>query len=82
MQVEIPQLDIIETRLAALESTISRMTATKRYYNVKESAQQLNVSVKTVRRYLAKGYLKRSLAGRTIQIPIEAIKDFSKNNVR
>jgi excisionase family DNA binding protein len=48
------------------------------FYTVKEAAKALNVSEKSVRRFLERGILKSSLALRKKLIPREQIKNFFK----
>ena len=83
MHVELksPELDGIIARLATLEERMAGMQAKKRYYDIKEAAVYLNVCSKQVRRYLTRGLLQRSLAGRKIQIPAESLEDFRKLTV-
>lgn len=50
--------------------------AVKRFYNVKEAAVELNVSVKSVRRFIERGFLKPCRALHKLMIPLEDIEGF------
>jgi excisionase family DNA binding protein len=74
MRALIDELENFAKRLLSIERIISELQRkqikepVKEWYNVSEAAKYLNVSIRTVRRLLARGLLKRNLAIRSIRI--------------
>ena len=82
----VPQL---LARMEALEKIIARIEdrltikpeRAKRYFNIKEAARELNVSVTSVRRLINRGLLNKSAGTRKIQIPAEEIESYRPRTV-
>ena len=69
------KLSRLEQRITALEKV---KPLEKLFYDLKETAHMLNVSVSTVRRYKKEGLLAYSKVDHKVQVPAQSIKDFSR----
>lgn len=72
------QIAALGEELAALRE--SRQKASK-WLKLREAAEVLNTSPKTVRRYIDRGLLKRNSASRHILIPAEDVEGLRKKVV-
>lgn len=68
----------MKQRIAHLEAKIhvKRSDQVKAWYSIKDVARHLNVSERTVRRFLDRGLLQRCLASGKVLIPAESLKTF------
>ena len=66
----------LKSKLLESKNQAVRKLQIKAWYSIKEIAEHLNVSERTVRRYLERGLLKRSLASGKVLIPSESLKSF------
>jgi excisionase family DNA binding protein len=80
--------DVVESEIAVVREEIKRIVQSKeilprmnRFYSLKETAVELNLSEATVRRLITRGLLRPSKATRHIRIPREQIDEFSRNTV-
>jgi len=70
------RLDSIEKKLNHAPAAPAVSTRNKRFFTVRETAEELNVSTKTVYRLINRRFLKPSRALRTFRIPLKDIEDF------
>jgi hypothetical protein len=82
----VPQLlakiETLEKSLARIEERVSvKPERHKRYYNIKEAAIELNMSVTSVRRLIERNLLSKSAGTRKIQIPAEEIENYRSRTV-
>jgi AraC-like DNA-binding protein len=82
----VPQLlarmDTLEQYLARIEERIcAKPDRPKRYFNIKETARELNMSVTSVRRLIERNLLNKSAGTRKIQIPAEEIESYRSRTV-
>lgn len=66
------QIAALRADVAALRGKRERETE-KKWLRLREAADVLNTSTKTVRRYIERGFLRRSAASRHILIPSEDV---------
>ena len=84
MKVELPELDGLIARIETLEDIINGLQAAgkgplkKQWYSVKDAAVYLECSVKTVRRLIQRGLLRKSLGLRHIRIPAEELQQYKQ----
>jgi excisionase family DNA binding protein len=57
------------------------LSKAKRFYTLKETAAELNVSAATVRRLIQRGLLQSSKATRHIRIPREELDQFARSTL-
>ena len=62
------------------DSTVSKPTS-RRFYRIKQAAEELNLSEATVRRLVNRGLLRASKATRHILIPREEIENFVQSTL-
>ena len=82
----VPQLlarmETLENIIARIENRLTiKPERAKRYFNVKEAAGELNMSVTSVRRLIDRGLLNKSAGTRKIQIPLEEIENYRSRTV-
>ena len=82
----IPQLlarmEILEKSLGKIEEQVRvQPERPKRFFNVKEAARELNMSVTSVRRLIEGKLLNKSSGTRKIQIPAEEIESYRSKTV-
>jgi len=82
----VPQLlarmETIEKSLSRIEEQVSiKSERPKRYFNIKEAARELNMSVTSVRRLIQRNLLSKSGGTRKIQIPAEEIENYRARTV-
>ena len=82
----VPQLlarmETIEKSLSRIEERVSvKSERPKRYFNIKEAARELNMSVTSVRRLIQRNLLSKSAGTRKIQIPAEEIESYRSRTV-
>jgi len=70
------RLDSIEKKLKHSPAIPAVSTRNKRFFTVRETAQELSVSIKTVYRLIDRKLLNPSRALRTFRIPLKDIEDF------
>ena len=76
------RMETLELGLAKIEERISmKAERPKRYFNIKEAARELNISVTSVRRLIDRGLLNKSAGTRKIQIPLEEIESYRSRTV-
>ncbi|MGB8353817.1 MAG: helix-turn-helix domain-containing protein [Chthoniobacteraceae bacterium] len=68
-------------RIEELEKARPVPTKAKRYYSVKDTALELNVSEKSVRRAIERGFLKVSRGLRHIRVPAEELDAYQARTV-
>ena len=73
----------LQREIAALREDLksNRSQSPKRFYNLKQAAEALNTSETSIRRYLERGLLRRSLAQGKIQIPASDIENFGARTI-
>ncbi|HEX4083977.1 MAG TPA: helix-turn-helix domain-containing protein, partial [Chthoniobacteraceae bacterium] len=72
----------LENSLTKIEERISnKPKPQKRYFNIKEAAHELNMSVTSVRRLIKRKLLNKSAGTRKIQIPVEEIENYRSRTV-
>lgn len=80
--IEVPtvqEFQTLQARVQSLESLVEKLlqgTRKQEFYNPKEAAAFLNVSVPTVRRLLDRGLLEKSLGIRHIRIPRQSLESY------
>jgi len=84
--VLVPQLlarmETLEKSLTRIEERVSvKPERPKRYFNIKEAARELNMSVTSVRRLINRHLLNKSAGTRKIQIPAEEIESYRSRTV-
>jgi excisionase family DNA binding protein len=79
---------VVQSEIAILRDEIKRVGQsgkivpnTKRFYSLKEAAQELNLSQATVRRLIDRGLLRSSKATCLIRIPGEQIAEFARTTI-
>lgn len=76
------KIETLEKSLARIEECVSvKPERRKRYYNIKEAALELNMSVTSVRRLIERNLLSKSAGTRKIQIPAEEIENYRSKTV-
>ncbi len=80
--------EIVQSEIATLHEDVSRLARHKeilpkatRFYCLKETAVELNLSQATVRRLINRGLLHSSKATRHIRIPREHIEEFVRTTI-
>jgi hypothetical protein len=68
IKVEIPQLYELESRVAELEKLVPKKKPSSPYATIEEAKEYLKCSYSKVRRLIDRGFLKRNLDSRHIQI--------------
>jgi excisionase family DNA binding protein len=84
IEIEIKQLDELIKRIEVLESQIKNLPVpakSQEWYKLKEAAEYLNVSPRTVMRLIERGMIKRALDTWTIRIPHESLIKYKKTVV-
>ncbi|PYI98579.1 MAG: hypothetical protein DME98_03900 [Verrucomicrobia bacterium] len=76
---------VVQSEIAVVREEIKRIVQSKeilpkvnRFYSLRETAVELNLSEATVRRLIARGLLRSSKATRHIRIPREQIDEFAR----
>jgi hypothetical protein len=72
----IERIETLETRVNVLEGRQKAPERPKQWYTLREAADALGTSPKSITRYIERGLLKKSLASRRILIPAEEIANF------
>jgi len=76
------RMETLEKSLARIEERVSvQPERRKRYFNIKEAASELNMSVTSVRRLIDRNLLNKSAGTRKIQIPAEEIENYRSRTV-
>jgi excisionase family DNA binding protein len=70
------KIDSLEADVASLRKSLAESKTPKKWLTQKEAAAILGTSIKTVRRYVERGFLRRNEASRYILIPQEDVEDF------
>ena len=82
VEIKINELENLLERVERLEILVKeQLKPKKRFYTVQEAADYLNISVKSVRRFLESGRLKKRLGEYRISIPLESLEEFSKQSL-
>jgi len=68
----------ILSRLEKIENLLFKKETVKEWYNIKEAAEYLNISVSTCRRLVDRGLIKKSLGIGKIQIPRDSLINYKK----
>jgi excisionase family DNA binding protein len=74
----VERIDTLESEVASLRKTVAQSKAPKKWLTLKEAAELLSLSQKTVRGYIDRGLLRRNEASRHILIPAEDVEAFDK----
>jgi len=74
----VERVDTLEAELASLRKTLAESKAPKKWLTLKQAAELLSLSQKTVRSYIDRGFLRKNEASRHILIPAEDVESFAK----
>ncbi|MBE2179493.1 MAG: helix-turn-helix domain-containing protein [Chthoniobacterales bacterium] len=82
VDIKINELENLLERLEALEILVKeKLKPKKRFYTIPEAAEYLHISVKSVRKFVDSGRLKKRLGEYRILIPVESLEEFCKQSL-
>jgi orotate phosphoribosyltransferase-like protein len=77
----VPQLLAKMDRIEKLLESFEKPRPIRKFLTLKQTAEELNLCVKSVRRLIDRGLLKTSKGTRAVRIPIEEIEAYKRRTV-
>jgi hypothetical protein len=76
-----PQLYTKLERIEKFVETLEKPRPNHKFLTLKQTAEELNLCVKSVRRLIDRGLLKTSKGTRAVRIPVEEIEAYKRRTV-
>jgi hypothetical protein len=77
----VPQLLAKMDRIEKLLESFEKPRPARKFLTLKQTAEELNLCVKSIRRLIDRGLLKTSKGTRAVRIPIEEIEAYKRRTV-
>jgi Helix-turn-helix domain len=77
----VPQLLAKMDRIEKLLESFEKPRPDRKFLTLKQTAEELNLCVKSVRRLIDRGLLKTSKGTRAVRVPVEEIEAYKRRTV-